>query len=165
MSMPWQIRRAIAADLPELSALCLRSKSMWGYDDAFMRAVVPELTFEPNELDRTSIGVAMQDQHIVGTVQVEVTDGVADLLKLFVDPKGVRSGLGRRLFDWATEESRRLGAARMMIESDPFAVPFYERMGAIVIGTAPSGAIPGRALPLLQLSLEGSNPTMRDGQV
>ena len=33
------------------------------------------------------------------------------------------------------------------------AVPFYEHFGARQIGEEPSGSIPGRVLPLLELSL------------
>ena len=77
----------------------------------------------------------------------------ADLAKLFVAPTAQGAGIGRALFAWAVAEARRKGARRMTIESDPHARAFYERMGAAVIGEAPSGAIPGRTLPLLALDL------------
>ena len=41
----------------------------------------------------------------------------------------------------------------MTIEADPDAAPFYRRIGARDVGTAPSGSIPGRELPLLELVL------------
>jgi hypothetical protein len=41
----------------------------------------------------------------------------------------------------------------LAILSDPNAAPFYERMGAVPAGDAPSDAIPGRRLPLLHLDL------------
>ncbi|MDX1402576.1 MAG: GNAT family N-acetyltransferase, partial [Kiloniellales bacterium] len=77
-----------------------------------------------------------------------------DLLKLFVEPDKTGQGYGAALFEWATCEGRRLGASRMTIEADPDAEPFYRKQGARVVGTAPSGSIPGRRLPLLELQLK-----------
>ena len=136
-----------------LSQLCLRSKAVWGYDDAFLAACRDELTLTEPELESTSITLLESDGRAVAMAQVEVIDGTCDLLKLFVDPAEMGRGLGARLFDWAVAEGRRLGAERMTIEADPDAEPFYRRMGAAVVGQSPSGSIPGRMLPLLELSL------------
>lgn len=40
---------------------------------------------------------------------------------------------------------------------DPDAVPFYEAMGARHAGAVPSGSIPGRMLPLMELRLQASS--------
>jgi hypothetical protein len=42
----------------------------------------------------------------------------------------------------------------MIIEADPDAASFYERMGARYAGFAPSQSIPGRMLPRMQMELE-----------
>lgn len=86
--------------------------------------------------------------------QVAVLGETADLLKLFVDPENLGTGLGKCMFDWAVAESRRLGARRMSIEADPGAVPFYEKRGARVVGSATSGSIAGRRIPLLSIDLD-----------
>ena len=85
---------------------------------------------------------------------VFVTDTDADLLKLFVEPALLRSGVGSLLFEWATARAKSLGAVRMVIEADPGAAPFYERMGARYAGFAPSQSIPGRVLPRMLLELD-----------
>ena len=148
-----QLREACKSELPSLSELCLRSKAVWGYDDAFMTACRAELTLHPEELRSTSLQLAVRDSTVVGLTQVKVTDTDADLLKLFVEPALLRSGVGRLLFEWATARARGLGAVRMMIEADPGAVPFYERMGARHAGFAPSQSILGRMLPCMQMDL------------
>ena len=148
-----QLRDARKSELPSLSELCLRSKAVWGYDDAFMTACRAELTLHPEELRSTSLQLAVRDSTVVGLTQVKVTDTDADLLKLFVEPALLRSGVGRLLFEWATARARGLGAVRMMIEADPGAVPFYERMGARHAGFAPSQSILGRMLPCMQMDL------------
>jgi GNAT superfamily N-acetyltransferase len=148
-----QLRDACKSELPSLSELCLRSKAVWGYDDAFMTACRAELTLHPEELRSTSLQLAVRDSTVVGLTQVKVTDTDADLLKLFVEPALLRSGFGRLLFEWATARARGLGAVRMMIEDDPGAIPFYERMGARHAGFAPSQSILGRMLPCMQMDL------------
>jgi GNAT superfamily N-acetyltransferase len=148
-----QLRDACKSELPSLSELCLRSKAVWGYDDAFMTACRAELTLHPEELRSTSLQLAVRDSTVIGLTQVKVTDTDADLLKLFVEPALLRSGFGRLLFEWATARARGLGAVRMMIEADPGAIPFYERMGARHAGFAPSQSILGRMLPCMQMDL------------
>ena len=151
-----RLRTALRDELPDLSALCLRSKAVWGYDDAFLAACRTELTLRPDELQTTRIQVAERDAAVVGMVQVKVDGADADLLKLFVEPTLLGTGIGRLLLGWATTTASDLGAVRMMIEADPGAAPFYERMGARQDGFAPSRSIPGRMLPRLLLELKRS---------
>jgi GNAT superfamily N-acetyltransferase len=148
-----QLRDARKSELPSLGELCLRSKAVWGYDDAFMTACRTELTLRPDELQSTYLQVAVRDSTVVGLAQVKVTGMDADLLKLFVEPALLRSGVGRLLFGWATVRARSLGAVQMIIEADPGAASFYERMGARYAGLAPSQSIPGRMLPRMQMDL------------
>jgi hypothetical protein len=54
---------------------------------------------------------------------------------------------------WAAGVARNMGATRLFIEADPDAAPFYRRMGAVDVGLAPSGSIPGRILPKLAVDL------------
>lgn len=136
-----------------LTELCLRSKAVWGYDDAFMRACRTELTLSPADFARSSLQVAVEGETIAGVVQVVVAGDNADLAKLFIAPSTLRAGLGRRLFDWAANDARRRGARWLWIEADPDAADFYRRMGAVDDGVAPSGSIPGRLLPRLKLAL------------
>ena len=142
-----RLRDALPDELPTLSGLCLRSKAVWGYDDAFMTACRAELTLHPDELQTSRLQVAERDATVVGLAQVKVVGVDADLLKLFIEPACLGSGIGRLLLQWATTTARDLGAVRMTIEADPGAAPFYERMGAHHAGFVASQSIPGRMLP------------------
>ncbi|QGX98082.1 GNAT family N-acetyltransferase [Roseovarius faecimaris] len=143
------LRPARSDELETLSALCLRSKAYWGYDAAFMTACREELTL------RDTKGVIVIEGDIeggtgpLGLAQVLVTDDIADLELLYVHPDAIGQGLGRRLFDWCMAEARAQGATKLHIEADPHAAAFYEAMGAVEVGRAPSGSIPGRFLPRL----------------
>lgn len=147
------LRDARIDELAALTELCLRSKAVWGYDEAFMQACRAELTLAPRDLQTSRIQIAESDDKIVGVAQVSVEGANASLDKLFVEPKLMRSGAGRRLFAWVVEAAREQGASTLVIEADPDAAPFYRRMGARDDGFAPSGSIPGRLLPRLKLDL------------
>lgn len=140
-------------DLPALSALCMRSKAHWGYDHAFMAACRDELTITPRDLDRFAAVMAEIDGLPAGVALVGWNGPDAEIEKFFVDPAFMGGGVGRALFDWCVATARGMHAPRLLIEADPQAAPFYEHMGAKVIGQAPSASIPGRDLPLLALTL------------
>jgi GNAT superfamily N-acetyltransferase len=139
------------ADL--LTELCLRSKAVWGYDEAFMRACRAELTLRAEHFATSSLQVAVEGDELIGIAQVVVEGDNADLARLFIEPSALRGGVGGKLFDWAVAEARERGARWMWIEADPDAAPFYRRMGAEDDGVAPSGSIRGRILPRLKLRL------------
>jgi GNAT superfamily N-acetyltransferase len=140
-------------ELDSLTALCMRSKAVWGYDQAFMDRCCAELTLTSDDLRETEMQVAENDGVVVAIAQVSIDGANADLEKLFVEPNLLRSGAGRALFEWASAVARTRGATHLTIEADPDAADFYRRMGARDDGVAPSGSIPGRMLPRLKLDL------------
>ena len=148
-----RLRAPLPSEMTALTDLCLRSKAVWGYDEAFMAACRAELTLTPRDLETSCLQIVVRDNVIVGLAQVSAADETAHLEKLFVEPDLMRSGAGRILFAWATAAARTLGAKAMIIEADPDAAAFYRRMGAVDDGVVPSGSIPGRLLPRLRLSL------------
>jgi GNAT superfamily N-acetyltransferase len=147
------LRPAHRDELPLLSALCLRSKAVWGYDQVFLEACRTELTIAPHELSNSHIRVAVLEGSVVGIVQITIDQRTADLQKMFVEPSAIGRGVGKALFDWATATANALGADVLQIDADPGAVGFYKKMGAIECGFASSASIPGRMLPRLQVNL------------
>jgi predicted N-acetyltransferase YhbS len=151
-----RIRSARREESAALTALCIRSKAHWGYDADFMRSSAIALTITPSMIDEGRVLVA-EDQHanLVGVAAVEKMDseGKFDLARLFVQPSAIRSGIGRTLFQAVVRLVEIEGGTRLSILSDPFAEPFYERLGAVKTGEAPSDAIPDRLLPLLEYAI------------
>ena len=144
------IRPARAGEAEVLTALCVRSKAHWGYDEAFMRLSEPSLFVSDGKIASGGVLVAIEDDSVLGVAHV-VPDG--ELGMMFVDPPAMGRGLGRLLYEAAVAMARRLGAGSMPILADPNAAPFYERMGARFVSHAPSDAIPGRTLPLYEYDL------------
>ena len=150
MASDISVRSARVGESQSLTALCVRSKAHWGYDEAFMRLSQASLTVSEAEIVERRVLVAERQGLVFGVARVE-PDGELGLL--FVDPRTINRGVGRALFEAAVALARRLGARRMAILADPNAAPFYERMGACFVSQAPSDAIPGRTLPLYEYDL------------
>lgn len=151
------IRPARLDELDALTDLMHRSKAHWGYDEDFMQAARAVLVLTPKDIETGELRVFDSDGP-QGLCKLVVREDGADLDKLFVAPEAMGKGVGRALVDWAIDQARAKGAKTMKIEADPDAVPFYERMGARVIGGVPSEAIAGRTLPLMQIDLSGLAP-------
>jgi N-acetylglutamate synthase-like GNAT family acetyltransferase len=90
------------------------------------------------------------DGEIAGVVALAPGDApdTLNLNKLFVEPRDIRSGAGRALLAHAVAQARQRGAERLTILADPNAAGFYERNGAVRIGKAALGCVPGRAAAL-----------------
>ena len=154
-----RIRRARPDEAVQLTALSLRSKAYWGYDAVFMAACVPSLTVTSQRLAAPGEHVFVAEDvggTIVGyaALRPDAPDGRdAELTDLFVEPDVIGQGYGKRLWQHTIGVARSLGVQRVRIEADPFAEPFYLHLGAERVGEAPSGAIPGRLIPLLRFTL------------
>ena len=157
MATPPCIRTARVEEAPALLELCIRSKAVWGYDEAFMALVRTALKGMQEQVAAGNVWVAASaDGGVAGMVALGPSEepNTLDLDKLFVEPHRIRTGVGRALIAHAIGEARRRGANRLTILSDPYAAGFYERNGARLIGEAPSDAIPGRSLPLYEIGLD-----------
>lgn len=150
------IPRAARADEAEaLSALALRSKGSWGYDAAFLEACRAELTLTAEKIEHHSTFVVEDGGALAGFYTLEpLSHDCVELGLLYLEPRCQGRGLGRVLMEHACAEARSRGFLTLEIQSDPHAEPFYRAMGAVRVGTRPSGSIPGRELPLLRLALQ-----------
>ncbi len=149
-----RLRQPEAHELPQLSALCLRSKAVWGYDQTFLDACRAELTIRAEELLSTALCVAEHEGILIGVAQMVVHGDDADLNKMFVEPSAIGLGVGKALFDWVVATAKGLGVRRLTIDAEPGAADFYRKMGATEHGLVPSGSIPGRMLPHFRIEFE-----------
>jgi N-acetylglutamate synthase-like GNAT family acetyltransferase len=136
-----------------MSALVLRSKASNGYDEAFMAACVDELRVTPERLDQVHFLVAEEGEALLGCAGLRPTNEGGEVTSFFIEPSAKRKGIGRGLWAALLETARKAGMARLALDADPEAVPFYEAMGFEVTGKVPSGSIPGRFLPRMEMGL------------
>lgn len=149
-----RIRPAELDETEPLSLLALRSKAHWGYDAAFMAQCRSELVVTEEQVVRQLVYVAVDEEsdEIVGFYLLEEPgERDAELAMLFVAPQHIGGGIGQALLLDARSKAQQRGWKRLLIESDPFASLFYERQGAVLVGTVKSSS--GRDLPLYELRL------------
>jgi len=162
MHPTFYIRLARVEEAAALSDLCFRSKAVWGYDPEFMALMPAALEVVPEHVAAGDVWIATGvDGEIAGVVALAPGDApdTLNLNKLFVEPRHIRSGVGRALLAHAVAEARQRGSERLTILADPNAADFYERNDAVRIGEAPSDAVPGRLLPLYELRLIPRGPS------
>lgn len=145
------LRPARQAEAAVLSAIAMDSKAHWGYDAAFMEGCRAEISVSPKEIEELTVVVAQIGPEVAGFYSLEPDGtGGGELHKLFVRPDYIGHGIGRRLFQDACQHANGAGFHAIFLDSDPYALGFYEQMGCSVIGEAPSGSIPGRKLPRMR---------------
>lgn len=154
-----RLRPAAPGEAAALTELALRSKGHWGYDTAFLEACRAELTMRDAELAaRRTVVAELPDGRIVGFRTLEGEPPVGVLGMMFVDPDTIGHGVGRALATDLAAEARAAGFTLLTIDADPNAEAFYLAQGAVRVGGTPSGSIPGRVLPRLELRLSPDVP-------
>ena len=146
------IRRARAKDAPALTSLILASKQSNGYDDVFMAACADELSITPQDIAKQDIWVAMQEE-LMGCVCMIRDGAIGTIRTFFIHPNHKRKGIGRALWEKVLEVAKSDNLTVFKLDADPAAVPFYQALGFVTVSEAPSGSIPGRMLPHMQLKL------------
>ncbi|MFE6844952.1 GNAT family N-acetyltransferase [Streptomyces sp. NPDC057686] len=137
-----KLRVAGAGEAEALTALVLRSKAYWGYDEEFLASCAHELRIRAGEVARRRIVVADDTAagRVLGLASLEGTAPVARLGLLFVEPEAIGRGVGRRLYRDALRRAAELGFRRLLIDADPHAAGFYRAMGALA---SPAPSRPG----------------------
>ncbi len=145
------LRPAEHGEAADISALALRSKAHWGYDDQFMADCVDELTWSGIDVSSGTCWVAAgADGTLLGFCELYLVDGRLEVDALYVDPPAMGRGVGKTLWLHAEDVARKLGARAIGLDADPHAVEFYEQMGARIVGESPSGSIADRMLPRME---------------
>jgi GNAT superfamily N-acetyltransferase len=160
------IRRARPADAGRLTEIAMEAKASWGYSASFMARCRAALAIDAAMVRGRAFFLAEGASGILGFYGFESEPDGIGLSHMFVLPAASRHGVGRRLWDHAVGQARRLGATALIAVSDPNAAGFYARMGAEAAGSRPSEIDPARPLPIyrLRLSRAPAKPVARPGQ-
>lgn len=150
------IRRAELHERDALTDLCMRSKQSNGYDDAFMAACADELSVQDSWISDDDFWLAQTGEgKLVGCIRLSLEEGqrTGELETCFVDPAWQGRKVGRQLFEALFKRVQELGLSGIGLDADPSAEPFYARLGFVTTGRTPSGSIPGRTLPRMEMKL------------
>lgn len=148
------IIRAIDADRDQLREIMVASKASWNYPKEWIEPWAKQVEVKPEFIQENEVYKAVRDGEIVGWYSLFLQGKKAVLDDLWVIPQAMGKGVGRRLFEHARQQALAFGAQEIEIASDPNAVGFYERMGALPGTAAASKALcvgsaaPGRWSPI-----------------
>jgi GNAT superfamily N-acetyltransferase len=149
-----RIRRGKSDDAGELTRLARRSKASWGYPEAWLLEWESELEISAEYIEQNVVLVAESEGRLTGVIGIGAGVEGPEIGHLWISPGSQGLGLGRTLVDRAREVAQQAQWTSLRIVSDPFAQPFYERLGAVQVGTiaAPVAGIE-RTLPVLRLEV------------
>ena len=148
------IRMARPEEADELTALCMISKQSHGYDADFMSLCADELRVTPEDIKQGEFWVAEQGR-LCGCACLHVERGAAtgEVKTLFIHPDYQKQGVGRLLWDQILSSAQDSKLEKLHLDSDPFAEPFYQKLGFRTVGQSPSGSIEGRMIPYMEFDL------------
>ena len=135
-----------------ISHLALESKAYWNYSEEFLQACVEVLTIDAQYIKDNYVFVLEEEDDIVGFFAL-VTGEETRLDFLFIHPKFIGQGFGSLLWQYIVIKAKELGIKSFIIDSDPNAKAFYEKMGAVHIGESPSRVLEDRRLPLMKMTI------------
>lgn len=164
-----------------LTNIAMQSKGVWGYDEAFMQAarqelmVTPQRLSSPHFINRCLVenekqvqgfyslslqpdgqelaSYKMESRYLSNLKKWFNSQTVIELEALFILPTSMGKGYGQALFKHAISSQEIKPFSTLLIQSDPNALSFYQKLGCQLIGEKESGSIKGRFLPLLMWDL------------
>lgn len=125
-----QFRRAVPKESQLLTEIALKSKAHWGYNEAFMKECELLLHVPSDRISNDLVYVITMDERVVGFYALLQTKKEAWLEDFFLLPACMGEGLGKRMWYHMVSVARKHSIEIIEWDSDPYAAPFYERMGA-----------------------------------
>ena len=152
--MKTRIRRATPDETDTLTAIAHAAKRHWGYPEKWIEHWRTDLTLSSDFIANNEVYVAVIEDRIAGCCALVLSDSLAELEHMWIDPQQMGTGIGRALFEHVTKRARQLGVNELELSADPNAEGFYERMGAERIGEVRS-EIDGqpRVLPRMRIDV------------
>lgn len=148
-----KIEKTICTDAKDLTNLTIRSKSYWNYGEKQIEAWREELTITEKDIRNNQIYKLVNDSSLIGFYGYEL-ENEADikLNYLFVDPNYIGKGFGKILIEDFLQRIKITKVNRVILDADPNAEKFYEKLGFRVIGKLKS-SVKDRYLPIMELKL------------
>lgn len=163
MNESFTIEKAGPENSEKLSELAFSSKSYWKYPQEYYSVWNGDLLINEYFLENEIVYKLVFQSDIIGFYSItsspfDVTYGSIFmkagfwLEHLFIDPKFIGKGFGKTLMLHALEQCRAKDVKELFILSDPHAVQFYEKFGAVLSYETDSNII-GRKVPILKIDI------------
>ena len=148
-----EIRRAYPQEAETLTEIAHAAKRHWNYPERWIQQWQTDLTITREFITTNEVFAATIDGEIAGCCALVVTDSLAEIEHMWINPEQMRSGVGRALFEHARARAVERGANVLELSADPYAEGFYARMGARRIGEIPAD-MDGQSRVLSRMRIE-----------
>ena len=141
--MPIAIRDAETTDIDDLQRLFRRASWSNENDRALLRENPEWLILSDQGVVEGRTRVALDDDgNVAGFATYLISDGIAELEDLFVDPSRMRQGIASALVLDISARLNRLGFESLEVTANPHAVAFYESAGFVELRTVDTSGYP-----------------------
>jgi GNAT superfamily N-acetyltransferase len=158
--MDIRVIRARPEQAERLTQIAHAAKTYWGYPSQWIELWHNQLTITRQFILQNEVYAAVDDDEaILGFYALSGGGARMVLEHLWVQPRSLQGGVGRKLFAHAVALAAEQGAEQIEIEADPNAEGFYQKMGATTVGevTYELEGLP-RSLPLMVYPLRPGAP-------
>ena len=145
------VRPARPDESRSLSGLAMRSKSYWPYPRDYLEKCYRVLHVTEYDIKSWPVCVAEQNREVIGFFALKPIKDENRLDHLWIDPRFINKGVGKILFKEAITAAKYVGWTGFRLAADPYAEPFYLKMGAKNIGVVQSKIKPDLFLPHMEL--------------
>jgi len=145
-----KISKAENIDANDLTKLTFSSKSYWGYSKEQMEQWKDDLTVTTAYINRNEVYKLTDNNKLIGYYSFyKLDDKKVKLDNIFIAPEFIGKGYGNFLMRDFFDRMQFGGAQKVVLESDPNAEQFYQKLGFKVIGQKQT-SIKDRFLPIME---------------
>ncbi|MBS7252352.1 GNAT family N-acetyltransferase [Flavobacterium branchiicola] len=129
------IQKAITEDNILLTKITKKSKGYWGYSEEQILKWSNNLTVTANYIEKNNVFNLVDENQIIGYYSyLKLENDQVELDNLFILPEYIGKGLGSFLMNDFLERMRNEKCKRVILDSEPNAEQFYQKMGFEKIG-------------------------------
>ncbi|HEV2613206.1 MAG TPA: GNAT family N-acetyltransferase [Gammaproteobacteria bacterium] len=134
-----KLRKALPEEADVLNQFIRASKAVWGYSEDFLDEYIKNWGITKESIEKSSIKVLEHDGEIHGVFRLAKNKKKnAELDLFFVNPKFIKTGIGRKMWGIIDESARAKKWKGFELVVDPNAEKFFHRMGAKTVRVAES---------------------------
>ncbi|HEY1194463.1 GNAT family N-acetyltransferase [Flavobacterium sp.] len=147
------IQKAKIEDHIRLTEITKKSKAYWGYSEEQLEKWSNNLTITEDYIEKNPVFNLVEENQIVGYYSyLKKEDNQVKLDNLFILPEYIGKGFGSFLMDDFLERMRNEKYKKIILDSEPNAEQFYQKIGFVKIGEFET-SIKNRFMPIMEMSL------------
>ncbi|WDF64459.1 GNAT family N-acetyltransferase [Flavobacterium sp. KACC 22763] len=147
------ILKATTEDHILLTEITKRSKAYWGYSEEQIEKWSNNLTVTADYIEKNNVCNLVIENKIIGYYSyLKLEENQVKLDNLFILPEYIGKGFGSYLMNDFLERMRNEKCQKIILDSEPNAEQFYQKIGFIKIGEFET-SIKNRFMPIMEMKL------------